>query len=103
MWRANNPEHEGYKNSDKSMIFGSKKERELGVHCARPDEVYGYCMKCGKLTIFLKVVKNEPLCRMCRNVCTDCGREDCPPEELQYYAANKAEHLCPDCFVCRMY
>jgi len=99
MWRANNPQHEGYKTKDKGVIFGSEQEREKGVHSSRPDENKGFCTKCGCETIHLK----NYLCRKCRKVCTDCGREDCPPEELQQYARNSMEVLCPDCFVCRLY
>ncbi len=78
-------------------------EWEKGIHGPRPDEVSGRCNGCGREENQLKNVKGKGLlCRRCRGVCDDCGREDYPKEKLERYGSG-GEMLCPDCTVCRMY
>lgn len=88
---------------DQGMIVDSEKEWELGLHGPRPDEIRGHCTKCSDQS-FLKVVKKELLCRRCRGVCEDCGREDVPTKDLKECGVpNQSPILCADCTVCRMY
>jgi hypothetical protein len=78
------------------------KEWERGRHGARDDETLGHCTRCGRHD-FLKKVGKELLCRRCRDVCDDCGREDIPKEKLEPYGSGGFPILCPDCRVCRLY
>jgi len=73
------------------------KEWEKGIHGARPDEKLEKCNRCG----FTGFVKNGK-CRECRGVCSDCGREDVPTEELEEYGST-GPNLCGDCTCCRLY
>jgi len=71
-------------------------EQEKGVHGPRPDEKIMFCTRCGRKGF----VKNG-LCRRCRGVCEDCGREDVAEQELMEYGMG--ERLCRECYIERLY